>query len=313
MLLAVVAIVGVMLLPSVSAQSTGTLPAPGPVRDLSTSGLTSATSSTPHLIGPSVHNRADSQTLAYPGVLSVFGMANGGTQPSTGFSSGDLVNAVDRDGNVAAALAVTQETSDNYTTSDSQFSIGGFAVSGFQYYGEKTKVSIPPVQATTTLTEKLVLPESAFVVLIALSGGQNTILMSGVPGLVIESNGTGGTWSGVLIGESQLASGTYSFTETSTNHDGGGQNRADVLGIFAFSNSRAGFIDREPAYRVVTSIPVGYLPSGVAYDPAKGEFFVAVSDVDEVTVISATTNKVVTSIPVPYPEFPSYAAYDSAK
>ncbi|MGC2288908.1 MAG: hypothetical protein WA688_03515 [Thermoplasmata archaeon] len=119
---------------------------------------------------------------------------------------------------------MTQSASNNYTTKDHYYSIGGVGVSGFKFYGEQTKVVTPPVQSSTTLTEKLVLPESALVVVVASSGGQTNIVLKGVPGLGIMANGTGGTWSGILIGQAQLKAGTYSVKETTTNHDAGGTN-----------------------------------------------------------------------------------------
>jgi len=258
---------------------------------------TTSNASTPYVTGVSVHYHQDSLTLQHPGELNIFAMANGGYYQSTGFSSGNLVTATDRAGHPAAAIAVTQADSDNFATNDLHYRLGGVGVSGFQYYGELTKVLIPPTQSNSTLTEKLVLPESALIVVIGLSGGQgNTIVLGGIPGLVIDAKGTGGNWTGVMIGQAQLNSGSYNVTETETLHVGG-VSRADVVGIFAFSNSKAGFIDKTLIH-VVTTIPVGTSPAGVVYDSGKGEIFVHNTGSSNVSVINDTTNQVVATIPV---------------
>jgi YVTN family beta-propeller protein len=289
-LLAVVAITVVMLLPSAFAQSIDKPSA-------SVVGLASASASSGRITGAVVAQNQSSLTLPSPGALNLFGMATGGSRPTTGFASGNIVTATDKRGYVSAAIGVTQLDSNNYTTKDHYYSIGGVGVSGFKFYGEQTKIVVPPVQPTTTVTEKLVLPESALVVVVALSGGQTSIVLKGIPGFGILANGTGGTWSGILIGQAQLKAGTYTVKETTTNHDAGGTNRADALGIFAFSSKRSGFIDKG-IIQVVTTIPVGTHPSGAAYDSAKGEIFIGNSYSNDVSVISDATNKVVTTIPV---------------
>ncbi len=50
--------------------------------------------------------------------------------------------------------------------------------------------------------------------------------------------------------------------------------------------------------------------AGIAYDPAKGELFVANEALDSVLVISDTNNSVVATVPVGY--YPYGLAYDSA-
>jgi YVTN family beta-propeller protein len=303
---AIVSIAAVLtFLLSGSASAAGTTAAPSQ-HALSVA----ASASTPYVTGASVYNHRDS-LIRYSGALNVFAMANDGKDQSTDFSIGELVTATDREGNIGAAIAVAQTNFDNYTTHDAHFSIGGVGVSGFQFYGEKTKVLIPPAQPTSKVTEKVVLPESALVVVVALSGGQTSIVLRGIPGLVIDANGTGANWSGVMIGQAQLNAGTYTVTETTTNHDAGGLNRTDVVGIFAFSNSRVGFIDKRLPIRVVATIPVGGDPNGMAYDSARGEVFVADSDSNNVSVINDTTNRVVATIPVV--SSPFGITYDSGK
>jgi YVTN family beta-propeller protein len=302
LLLAVVAIAVVMLLPSAFGQSIAATSA-------SVVGLANASTSTAHVTGATVAQNLSSLTLPSPGALNVFGMATGGQSKTTEFAYGNVVTATDKKGYVSAAIGVTQQDSNSYTTKDHYYSIGGVGVSGFKFYGEQTKVLIPPVQPTSTVTEKLVMPESALMVVIALSGGQTSIVLTGIPGLGIVANGTGGTWSGILIGQAQLKAGTYTVKETTTNHDAGGTNRADMLGLFAFSNTKKGFIDKG-IIRVVATIPVGMNPYAAVYDKAKGEVFVSNIGSNNVTVINDTSNRVLANIPVGVE--PYQMAYDPA-
>jgi len=62
---------------------------------------------------------------------------------------------------------------------------------------------------------------------------------------------------------------------------------------------------------VTSMIPLGTLPQGLAYDSAKGEIFVANPAVNAVSVISDSTNVVITTINVG--SDPSEVAYDSGK
>jgi YVTN family beta-propeller protein len=300
----IIAVLTFLLSGSVSAAVASGAPSMGGVS-------TPLSASTPHVTRALVRNYQDSLSLDYASTFYIFGMANGGNHLSTGFSSDELVTAVDHEGNIAAAMEEIQEERDNYTTSDSHHSIGAVGVSGFQYYGAEAKTLIPPVQPTSTLTESLVLPESALVVVVALSGGQNDIALGGIPELVIDANGTGGSWSGVMIAQAQLSPGTYTLSETTSNHDAGGSNRADAVGLFAFSDFRAGFIDQRPV-QVVATIPVGNGPTlAVAYDSGKGEIFATDENSGDVRVFSAATNKRVALVQVG--GYPNGLAYDSGK
>jgi len=103
--------------------------------------------------------------------------------------------------------------------------------------------------------------------------------------------------------------------ETATNHDSGGTNRGDLIGVFAFATKSSGFIDQQ-RIRDVKLISVESEPHAMAYDSAKGEVFVDNLGSSTVSVISVSTNKVVTTIPVPASQNPedntaSNLAYDS--
>jgi YVTN family beta-propeller protein len=306
---AVVAIAVLMLLAPVSGQLVAQPSSSGP-----SSVITSVSSSTPHVTGTIVVNHQESLTLGKPGLLNVFAMANGGNFPSTGFSSGNPVIATDHLGYPTAALAVTTEGSNSFTTSDQYYRIGGVGVSGFQYFGELTKMLIPPVRADSMVTVKVALPESALVVVVGLSGGQNNVIaLGGVPGLVIDAKGYNGNWTAVMIGQAQLSATTYNVTLTETHVGTNGEvSRGELLGIFAFSNSRAGFIDKNlMTPKVVVTIPTGGGgASNLAYDSGKAEVFEGFEWAPNVYVISDATNSVVANISVG--SSPMGMAYDRA-
>jgi YVTN family beta-propeller protein len=235
-------------------------------------------------------------------------MANGGYAPTTGFSSGQITTARDGDGRITAAIAVSQTASDNYSTSDMHYRIAGLGVSGFQFYGEISKVQIPQTVGTTSLAEKLALPEPALVVVVALSGGLNNISLSGVPGLVLTSSVVNGLQPGLLIGHMHTAAGSYTVRETVTVQNAGDVARGEVLGIFAFSNVRAGFINHVLPTRVVDKVRTDDFVFSVAYDRERGEIFYTNEYSDYVTVINDTSDTPVANIAVG--ELPNGLAYD---
>ncbi len=63
--------------------------------------------------------------------------------------------------------------------------------------------------------------------------------------------------------------------------------------------------------KVVAMVPVGSSPTGVAYDPTKGEIFVANSGSNTTSIISDTNNSVVATVPVG--DSPDGVAYDFGK
>jgi YVTN family beta-propeller protein len=254
--------------------------------------LSALNAALPHVTEATIQNHQDSLTLSNPGTMNIFTMANGGNGPSSGLSSAELVTAVDAAGNTAAAIDASVADSASYSTNDLHYFIGGVGVSGFQYYGFQSKTVIPPLQVTTTLTQKLTLPESALVVVVGLASGPNTIRIAGIPGLTIDAKG--GYWSGGVIGHAELHAGSFTVTMTKTNVDQLSSTRADVVALFAFSNTRSGFIDKPFP---VSTIPIGAI--ALAYDSGKNEIFATNYYYSSaVTVISGVTNQVVASIPV---------------
>jgi len=274
-------------------------------------GVASASLPVPYVSGAQVANHQESLTLTNPGELNIFGMADGGGHHTIGFSSGDLVTAWDALGHLSTAISVTAGSADNFTTKDADYAIGAVGVAGFQYFGVETQKMTPPVQPVTNLTETVVLPEAALVVVVGLSGGADHLVLSGLPGLAVDAKGFHGDWDAIEIGQSQLAAGTYTVLESTTAHDAGGANRTDTIAIFAFSNHEKGFIYRVPSPdRVVATIGVGRYPTGVAYDSERNETFVANFWSNNVSVINDSSNTVVATLAI---ADPWAVVYDSGK
>jgi YVTN family beta-propeller protein len=271
--------------------------------------------SIPHVTGAKVASHQESLTLGSPGLLNLFVMANGGNSSSTPFSAGNLVTATDHLGYSTAALAMTQESSDSFTTSNQYYRIGGVGISGFQYYGELTQVLIPPVASNSTVTVNVVLPEPALVVVVGSSGGQNNVItLGGIPGLSIDAKGSDGNWTGIMIGQAQLNASTYNFTLTEAQPRTSGEvSRGDLLGIFAFSASSAGFIDKQ-VFSVVSTISMQSNPFAAAYDSGKREIYVAEFGSNNVSVVSDATDSIVATVSVASgttPTMPIDVVYDS--
>jgi YVTN family beta-propeller protein len=78
-----------------------------------------------------------------------------------------------------------------------------------------------------------------------------------------------------------------------------------LSGIFV-----AGLTDTAKADSVISTIPVGTHPQGLAFDPANGEIYVANANSNTISVISSSTNQVIATIPLNMQ--PRYIVFDSA-
>jgi len=155
------------------------------------------------------------------------------------------------------------------------------------------------------------LPEPAFVVVVGVSSGtRSTIVLAGIPGLTLESSATAGSYPGMAFGVAQLAAGTYHVAETTIYHASNAPQRTELLGLFAFSNSKAGFIDKS-VIQTIATVPVGSNPYAATYDSGKGEVFVSDEGANNVSVINDTSNTVVAIIAAG--NNTDHMAYDPAK
>jgi hypothetical protein len=188
-------------------------------------------------------NFKDSLNLTPGSSLYLFGFSTGGAHFTSPFFVGNYTAGVGLDGEIASGLAATNQFADNFTTQDTYFTIGGVGVSGFTYYGEAYDLYVPPVQPVSDFNYTFSLPESAKIVLVVPTSGCCQSV-TGIPDLVSDAQGNDSGSNGLDIASAGLTAGSYTLAVSSWNNDGGSTTRADLVGLFAFSDSPAGFIDR---------------------------------------------------------------------
>ncbi len=181
---------------------------------------------------------ADGQTsLSLPPGRSIYlyGMATGGGAPSTPFSTGPHAQVSDAAGQLAAALAVTPENANSFTTETGYHTMGGVTVSGFSHYSASygsNGISGAPMASDTFTVSR-----DSLVVVIGLAASQQSIRFTGIPGLRTDApSSTQRTSDGVAIAHAYLPSGAYTVTEHSAATAGGQDpnHMADLIGVFAF-------------------------------------------------------------------------------
>ncbi len=193
---------------------------------------------------------SETQNITMPKGSSVYMylFSGGGLYPSTPFITGNYIIGIGADGQINTGLAITRNSSDSFSTQNIYYSIAGIGVSGYKYYGDLYRLNVPPIEPNTTFNFSFTLPEKAFVVFAVSSGGtQYTALNSSTPFKMIAANcpsygETCSGGSGFEIATANLTAGTYNFSDFSTNYDSGSNTRSELIGVFAFSNSSAGFI-----------------------------------------------------------------------
>ncbi len=201
---------------------------------------------------PLVANANESTSLSLPGGYDayIFAFTDGGAYNTTPFAKGNYAVGIGANGQVDSGLAITNSSSDSYTTQDAGYAIAGAAVRDYKYYGDMYKLNVPPIEENTTFNFSFTLPEPAFVVIVTVSGGARYNTINSTTSFTVDSVAhcqTSNRCSGVGIGgyeiiSADLNAGTYNFSDFSTNYDAGSGTRSELIGIFAFSNSTAGFI-----------------------------------------------------------------------
>ncbi|MDE1767571.1 MAG: hypothetical protein KGI27_15055, partial [Thaumarchaeota archaeon] len=116
--------------------------------------------------------------------------------------------------------------------------------SGYKYYGEtygaNAMAQADSASATFTLTNP------ALVVVVALPGGETYVNLQGLSGMKIDAAEANQTENiPMVIAHSYLDAGTYTVSEF-TQPDGGQvpEHEADLIGVFAFSNTPGGFVSQ---------------------------------------------------------------------
>jgi N-acetylneuraminic acid mutarotase len=160
-------------------------------------------------------------------------MNTGGTYTATGFAKGNYQSVTDADGILSAALAKTSSDSDSFTISAGQSVIGGVAVTDFARmaasYGSNTRSGASEASDNFTVTQ------NSLVVFIGLASSQQSISVSGIPGLQVDAISS--EPEAMIVAHANLSPGTYTALEQSqaTSPGQDPNHMADLLGVFVFS------------------------------------------------------------------------------
>lgn len=163
----------------------------------------------------------------------LYGMVTGGGATSTVLEEGPYQSVTDASGYVGAALAFSASDANRFATDSGYYAIGGIGVSGFNSM-EEFSGSNPQSGAAGASVEFTVSADS-LVVIIATASSQQSIALSGVPGLQVDAST--GYPDAITIAHASLGPGSYTASETSAALASGqaDQNMADLIGVFVFS------------------------------------------------------------------------------
>lgn len=170
------------------------------------------------------------------GRLYIYGMVTGGAAPSSPFAIGRYAQVKDAAGQLAAALAYGINDSNSYTTATGYHVIGGASViaslENFKaYYGANSRPRASSASVNFTVSRNSV------VVVVALASSQQSVTLSGIPGLQMDATSSGpGASLGMLIGHAKLGPGNYTVKEQSAALAAGQDpdHMADLVGVFVF-------------------------------------------------------------------------------
>jgi len=190
-----------------------------------------------------VNNYQTSLTLPSGAQEYVYGYVTGGAYPSSGFAYGQYASVTNAAGNVVAALALTTNNTNSFSTSTSYFAIGGVSVSGFSsvssFYGSNGTPSASSASVTFTVS----VPGS-LVVIVGEAGDGQSISISGIPGLRVDATNFVPPCNQGLPPVMEIASaypsvGTYTVTEQTSQCVAGQNpnNAGDLIGVFVFAPS----------------------------------------------------------------------------
>jgi hypothetical protein len=190
-----------------------------------------------------VDNFQTQLTLNPRASLYLYGLVTGGGHPSTGFANGEYASVYDAAGYLIAALAVTTNNTNSYSTQTFYPAIGGISVSDFSAYtssfGSNNSAAASSASDTFTVTA----PKS-LVVVVADAGGEQSIAITGIPDLSLDATNFNGVCNQgippvIWIGHAHLGTGTYRVTEH-TSQCAAGQDpthAGDLIGVFVFTPS----------------------------------------------------------------------------
>lgn len=171
------------------------------------------------------------------GRFYVYGMATGGAAPAGTLGGAHHMQAVDAAGNVSAALAYGTNNANSFTTQTGYYVIGGAAIDGpwtsvRGFYGSNTMPGASDASVSFSV------PTSSLVVVMGLASSQQSVTLSGIPGLTVDASSSGpNATEGLVIAHAYLRPGNYTATERSAALSAGQDpaHMVDLLGVHVFS------------------------------------------------------------------------------
>ena len=168
-----------------------------------------------------------------PGQMYLYGMTTGGGKPSTGFALGRFAQAINRAGQLSAALAYGTNDRNEYTTQTEYQAICGVSVGGAwdrfaAYRGLNEERGAGHALVTFSTSGE------SLVVVIALGSSQQAIQLEGIAELQTDRVGDE---PAIMIAHAYVTQGTYTVRET-TRATAAGQtpeHMADLVGAFVFT------------------------------------------------------------------------------
>jgi hypothetical protein len=176
-------------------------------------------------------------TLALPPGASIYiyGMGTGGALPSGNFAQGPYAQVVDAAGQLVAALAMTQSSTNQFTTQTGYYTIGGIAVSGFKTVSAAYGANNSPGARSASV--HFLVGSPAVVVVVGIAGGETDLQLRGLPGLQVDAQAVNrGGVIPMIVAHTSLGPGQYVVTEeTSGNAAQEAAHMGDLIGVFVFT------------------------------------------------------------------------------
>jgi S1-C subfamily serine protease len=185
----------------------------------------------PTIVQAVIQNGGTELELA-PGRLYLYGLTTGGGAASTAFAAGQVAQALNPAGQLAAALSYGTDARNSYTTETAFHAIGGVSVTGTWTTVTAFRRSGPPPMGSVSFT----VSGDALVVVIGLGASQQYVALAGLPGLTTDAENQGDGTEAMVISHATVGAGRYTVTETTRAV--GGQDPShmvDLLGAFVFT------------------------------------------------------------------------------
>jgi hypothetical protein len=185
--------------------------------------------------------RKDQSSLQLPSGerAYLYALATDGVDPATPFVNGQYASAIDRAGQLSAALAYGPASKNGFGTHTKTHVIGGVSISGswqsfdaFSGSNQEWAAHFAAVSFT--------LPSDSLVVIIGVASGQQYISIEGLPAFSTDAWSSGDGTEAMIIGHVYLPAGAYMVTESSSASLGQpNQDMVDLLGAFVFGSAQA--------------------------------------------------------------------------